>query len=200
MVIEVGGSGPRQEVAEVDATRQWLRDVVIGHNFCPFAKRELERDSIACSVCDSAELSELLQSLVGQCRRLDADPSIETLLLIFPRGVADFDGFLQLLELANELLFEQGYEGVYQLASFHPDYCFEGEATDDAANYTNRAPYPVLHILREASLARALESVAQPELIPERNIAYARQLGIEQLRAQLAACYQSTSTASWRPL
>ncbi len=195
-MTEVGGRDSRQEVTEVDATRRWLRDVVIGHNFCPFAKRELERDSIVYSVCDAAELSEQLQSLVGQCQRLDADPAIETLLLILPRGVADFDGFLQLLELANELLLEQGYEGVYQLASFHPDYCFEGEAADDAANYTNRAPYPVLHILREASLARTLESVAQPELIPERNIAYARQLGIEQLRAQLAACYQSTSTAS----
>ena len=79
-----------------------------------------------------------------------------------------------------------GYRGIYQLASFHPDYCFDGEAADDPANYTNRSPYPIIHILREASLSRVLNNFPEPEAIPERNIAKARQLGIAALQKLLA--------------
>jgi len=86
------------------------------------------------------------------------------------------------------LISDEGFEGVIQLASFHPDYCFEGAPDDDAANYTNRSPYPMLHLIREQSLEEALEQFDQAELIPERNIAFARALGTPSLAAQLKAC------------
>ena len=108
--------------------------------------------------------------------------------LILPDVCADFDDFLDLLGIAEDLLAEQGYEGVYQLASFHPDYCFADQNENDPANYTNRSPYPTLHLLREASLERVLGEDADPDLIPQRNIDFARRQGLDRMRALLAAC------------
>jgi hypothetical protein len=92
------------------------------------------------------------------------------------------------MHIAEALLTEEGFEGIFQLATFHPDYCFEGQQTDDAANYTNRSPYPIVHILRESSVERALEGVANPEKIPERNIKFARAAGLGVMQALLDSC------------
>jgi hypothetical protein len=120
---------------------------------------------------------------------LGRDPGRETSLLIFPTALTDFNGYLDLLDIATALLTDQGYEGVYQLASFHPNYCFEGVGSDDPSHYTNRSPYPMIHILREASLEAALTKYPNPENIPVRNVRRAQSLGLTVMRSLLAACY-----------
>ncbi|WP_340681126.1 DUF1415 domain-containing protein [Paraglaciecola sp.] len=166
--------------------KNWLEKVVIGLNFCPFAKKEFERQSIRYCL-DSSELqADSLSHLIEELALLDSDPSIETTLLIYPQNYQQFDDYLDWLTLASSLVANGGYRGIYQLASFHPDYCFEGESSGDPANYTNRSPYPIIHILREASLSRVLSNFPDPESIPQRNIAKARQLGSVALQKLLA--------------
>ena len=128
-----------------------------------------------------------MEAIFTECQRLDQDLNIETTLIIFPIYFKQFDDYLDFLGIAESLLIEQGYEGIYQLASFHPDYCFSGEAHEDPANYTNRSPYPMLHLIREESLERALKSHPNPEKIPERNITLTRKLGLEKLQAILTS-------------
>ncbi len=161
----------------IQHTKNWLENVIIGHNICPFAKRVFDADTIHYEVIESAQIEEQLQTLISTCQLLDVNSEIETSLLIYPQGLDNFDDYLDFLALANALLEKQGYEGIYQLASFHPEYCFEGVDADDASNYTNRSPYPTLHIIQEESLEKALENYPEPEKIPERNIEYTRQLG-----------------------
>ena len=170
----------------VAQTQLWLDLLVVGQNFCPFARRELERGSVRFEVSTECGLEQSLLQLMAEVQRLNNDSSIETTLLIFRDGFAEFDDYLQMVELANELLVAQDYEGVYQLASFHPDYCFADADPNDPANYTNRSPYPTLHLLRESSLEQALSHVENPAEIPERNIRVARELEAEQLQA---ICY-----------
>jgi len=174
----------------IQHTKNWLKTVIIAHNICPFAKREFDKESIHYEVIHSAEMEEQLQSLISNCQLLDSDKNLETSLLIFPKGLNDFDDYLDFLAMANALLEKQGYEGIYQLASFHPNYCFEGVEADDASNYTNRAPYPTLHLIREASLEKVLENYPEPEKIPQRNIEYTRQLGSQAMQNMLDKCLQ----------
>jgi hypothetical protein len=161
---------------------------VIGHNFCPFAKAALDAGRVYFAVSHASTLEPALQALIDECLRLDHDATIETTLVIYPDAFAAFDDFLDLIELANRLLDMQGYEGTYQLAHFHPDYCFEGSDSNDPANYTNRSPWPTLHIIREASLEKAVANHPNPEDIPQRNIRVAQQLGIDTLKAELERC------------
>lgn len=168
-------------------SRAWVERFVVAHNVCPFARREVERDSIRYVTVDATSFEPALLALLDECRHLDSHPRTETTLLVILHGVEDFETYLDLLALAEALLEEQGYEGVYQLASFHPDYCFGGTEASDPANYTNRSPWPMLHLLREESLDRALASFAHPERIPERNIALMHELGGEALAAQWKA-------------
>lgn len=174
----------------IEQTRAWVSSVIVGYNFCPFARREVERHSIRYHVSHERRLEECLHTLASEWHYLDEHPDTETSLLIFAESFTRFDDYLDMLDVANHLLVEQGYEGVYQLASFHPDYCFEGSDDNDAANYTNRSPYPMLHIIREASLEQALANYPNPESIPERNVELARKEGIEIMREKLAACKQ----------
>ncbi|MCL5255985.1 MAG: DUF1415 domain-containing protein [Gammaproteobacteria bacterium] len=158
-------------------TATWVNDVIVKYNFCPFARAEVEQQRIRYVVCSQTTLDAALLACAAECEWLDAHPQTETTLLIFDHGFDDFQDFLELVDYANELLEVQGYEGVYQLATFHPDYQFADSEQQDAANYTNRAPYPVLHFLREASLERVLAEYQDPEAIPERNIEFARRKG-----------------------
>ena len=176
----------------VTATQNWLTAFIIAHNICPFARHVHESDRIRYQVVDSLNPEHCLEALIGECRHLDAEPATETTLLILSAACVEFDDFLDLVAIADQLLIDQGYEGVYQLASFHPDYCFADSKQDDAANYTNRSPYPMLHIIREASIEHALQTYENPELIPERNIELTRQLGLKKIRALLAACHQGS--------
>lgn len=171
----------------VAATQNWLTSFIITYNICPFAKNVHENNSIRYQVVDSDSQEDCLEALIAECLHLDAESATETTLLILPKAVGKFNDFLDLLAIAEQLLVEQGYEGIYQLASFHPDYCFAGSNHDDAANYTNRSPFPMLHIIREASIEQVLQIYENPEMIPERNIELTRKLGIEALRKLLDA-------------
>jgi len=174
-------------------TEAWLTSFIINYNICPFAKREHDRSSIRYSVIESDEREQCLESVFKECQLLDTEAEIETSLVIFPTILNDFEAYLDFLNLAERLLLEQGYEGIYQLASFHPDYCFAGENVDDPANFTNRSPYPMLHLIREESLERVLKSYPDPEKIPERNITLTRKLGLEKLQAILTSAKKSNN-------
>ena len=166
----------------IEQTRQWIESVVVDLNFCPFAKRELRRNALRFTVNSGGDLGEALQQLITECMFLDGHPDTETTLLILPEGYAEFLDYLDLAGLAEDLLAEQGYEGVYQVASFHPDYCFADAEPDDAANYTNRSPYPMLHLLREASLDTAIDNYPDIDSIPANNMKKARALGAGYFR------------------
>ncbi len=168
-------------------TQAWLKLVVIGLNFCPFAKSVFDKGKIHYQVSTARALEDCLKDLIDEAERLDISENIETSLLIFPDALEDFDDFLDALEIGDELMQAQGYEGIYQLASFHPDYCFADSDVDDAANYTNRSPYPVFHLIREKSIDDALAKYSKdPELIPETNVKLAREMGLDKMRALLA--------------
>ncbi len=170
-------------------TETWLKSIVIAYNLCPFAKQTLTRNSIRFCTVDDTAIETCLLQLMDECERLDTVETIETTLLIYSAAFADFQDYLDFLDYAETLLIEQGYEGVYQLASFHPDYCFDGSEQDDPANYTNRSPYPMLHLLRESSIEQALANFPNPKDIPKKNVALARKLGLAKMRELLAACY-----------
>jgi len=172
----------------IRATQAWLTSIIIAHNICPFAKREQERGSIRFSVEQQTDIEACLMTLMQECQRLDNDTDIETTLLIYAHAFKSFDDYLDFLAIAEDLLIDQGYEGIYQLASFHPDYYFEGARLDDPENYTNRSPYPMIHLLRETSIDRAVSSYPDVENIPQRNIDLTRTLGLTKLRDLLAAC------------
>lgn len=167
----------------IQQTKNWIEQVVIGCNFCPFAAKEVRNDTIHYEVVEATELAPVLEALLIECRLLDQQAAIETGFLIFPNAFADFNDYLVLVELAEELLKKNKYEGIYQLASFHPRYIFEGSDEEDAANYTNRSVYPMLHLLREEGIEKVLEKYPDPENIPERNVRFAREKGIDYMRA-----------------
>lgn len=169
-------------------SEQWVKSVIVAHNYCPFAKREVDKGSVRYQVIHETEINILLKSIIQECVWLDQNSETETTLLIFPSSLNQFDIFLDTLAITEDLLNAQGYEGVYQIASFHPDYCFQGAAEDDAANYTNRSPYPMFHLIREASMQKALENHPDPESIPERNIEFSRQQGLEKMKGLLKQC------------
>ena len=161
----------------IDSVKYWLDKTIISFNFCPFAKREFVNESIHYEVVDEQNPQEQLHAIINECIRLDKNADIETTLVILPIGLESYYDYLDLLEVAHELLYEEGYEGIYQLASFHPDYCFENVKYDDASNFTNRSPVPVIHIIREKSLEIVLSKYPEPEKIPNKNIALARSTG-----------------------
>jgi hypothetical protein len=162
-------------------TQNWLKHSIIAHNFCPFAKNEFVKERIHYEVMPS-DLVQTLHVFMQELLRLDQSNGIETSLLIYPEGLSDFEDFLDYHAIAEQYLYDEDYEGIYQLATFHPDYCFADSDNNDPANYTNRSPYPTLHILREASLEQKLKHYSNPEAIPQRNIQTAHVLGIDTLR------------------
>ncbi|MCW8935500.1 MAG: DUF1415 domain-containing protein [Gammaproteobacteria bacterium] len=175
----------------IEETRYWLTSTIIGLNFCPFAKREFTQDTIRYSVSSAIGLESNLHSLAEEFQFLDNHSDTETTLLMFSHAVTDFDDFLELIDYANQLLDDLGYDSVYQLAHFHPLYCFNGVEFDDASNYTNRSPFPTLHIIRERSMQRAIESHPDTTQIPETNIKLARELGAKHLQSLLDICKNS---------
>ena len=163
----------------VAATREWLEKAVIGLNLCPFAKAVYVKNQVRFVVSTAKHLDGWLEDLD---RELDflagADPDqIDTTLLIHPTLLPDFLDFNDFMQLAEAAVEEHGLEGVIQIASFHPQFQFEGTAPDDMGNFTNRAPYPTLHLLREASIARAVEAFPEAETIYQRNIETLEALG-----------------------
>jgi hypothetical protein len=174
--------------AIANVVRRWVEDLVVGLNLCPFAGRELARNRVRFVVTDATTEAQLLAALETELALLNDDAAIETTLLIHPDVLQEFFDYNQFLDIAERLLVEMKLEGVYQLASFHPDYQFAGTATGDAENFTNRSPYPLLHILREASLERSIAAYPDVEQIPVRNIEKMNSLGREKLQALLLGC------------
>ena len=160
-------------------TRKWITDVVVACNFCPFAAREVKRSSIHYQVETANSTEQCLTTFLQECKRLDEQPDIETVLIIFPQSFQAFDQYLDLVGLAEKLLKKKGYEGIYQVASFHPHYRFAGAPADDPANFTNRSVYPMLHLLREESVDKAVEAFPEAEEIFERNMETLRKLGYD---------------------
>ncbi len=162
------------------ATRHWIEKAVIGLNLCPFAKSVYIRDQVRIVVSEARHLDAFLEDLDRELDLLAAaDPEvIDTTLLVHPTLLPDFLDFNDFTVLAEEAVVEHGLEGVIQVASFHPRFQFSETEPDDIGNYTNRAPFPTLHLIREASIARAVESFPNPEAIFERNIETLRQLGL----------------------
>ncbi len=164
-------------------TLAWLEGAVLDLKLCPFARRPYDQGRIRLAVSEAREPEAVLADLSRELAHLDHDPAVETTLLITPRALADFLDYNDFLDPVDALLAEHGGGGIYQVASFHPRYQFAGTAPDDAENYSNRAPYPILHILREDRLERALADYPDAEAIPERNIATLNRLGADHLRA-----------------
>jgi hypothetical protein len=175
----------------IELTRSWLETFVVGMDLCPFARRELDSGRVHFEVSAADSEEQLLEDLLGEFSRLDADKAIETTLLIHPGVLRSFTEYNQFLGLAEELLIASGREGIYQIASFHPDYQFAGTAPEDAENYSNRSPCPMLHLLREESLEKAIASHPDPEGIPQRNIELMNSLGADHLEVLLQACFTS---------
>jgi hypothetical protein len=163
-------------------TKKWITDVVIGCNFCPFAPKVLKQKTIHYVVEKSDQIKETLTSLLNQCVYLDDNQNIETTLLILPGSYQNFDDYLRLVSQAERLIKKKGYEGIYQVASFHPLYVFADSAVNDPANFTNRSPYPMLHILREEGIEEALLNYPHPEKIPENNVKFAREKGYDYMK------------------
>jgi hypothetical protein len=165
----------------VAATQEWLEKAVIGLNLCPFAKAVHTNDLIRYAVSPAETPEDLLGDLLRELDLLaSADPNeIETTLLIHPGVLTDFLDYNDFLAVADAAVADLGLEGILQIASFHPQYQFAGTGPDDIESYTNRSPYPMLHLLREESVERAVASVPDAAEIYERNIATLRRLGHE---------------------
>ena len=167
----------------VARTRFWLYKIVVGLDLCPFASAVINDQRMRLEVTDSSTLEATLAAVLGELdllQQLD-ESSIATSLLVFSHGFDDFDDFWSLVDIANELLQQVGLEGVIQIASFHPDYCFDGVPEDDVSHYTNRSPFPMLHFIREAQLSRVLENYPNPGEIPENNIRRLQELGKDEV-------------------
>ncbi len=152
-------------MSEIEQTRQWIDRAVIGLNLCPFAKAPQIKGLVRYSITKTRKTETLLQALSDQLLYLESTaPEIcETAVLIHPNVLKDFLDYNDFLDDADQLLDRLGLDGTFQIASFHPEYQFAGASKDDVSNYTNRSPYPMLHILREASLDKALQGYSDPE-------------------------------------
>jgi len=174
-------------------TREWIARVVVDLNLCPFARKPLTDGRVKVTVSNAGTTEALLKDLYRALAALDAcsPEDTETTLLVVPEMLHAFPDYNDFLYLAQGLVESCGWEGQFQIASFHPDYQFAGTEPEDAENYTNRAPWPTLHLLREDSLSLAVDSHPDPEGIPERNIAAMNRMGEKALSALLAACRQA---------
>ena len=164
----------------ISATQVWLEKAVIGLNLCPFAKAVHVKQQIRYVVSAATTPEALLADLLTELRALqDADPEqIDTTLLIHPQVLNAFLDYNDFLDIADAAAAEPEFDDAFQIASFHPDYQFADTASDDIENYTNRSPYPTLHILREDSIDRAVEAFPEAEQIYEKNMATLDALGL----------------------
>jgi hypothetical protein len=176
---------PASELEAVVAdTRRWLERAVIGLDLCPFAKAVYLGNRIRYRVSAAGDEDALLEDLAQELSMLDSTPEhvCETTLLIHPRVLADFADYNVFLNAADGKIESLGLRGEIQVASFHPRYQFDGTTPDDIGNYTNRSPYPMLHLLREASVERAVTAIPDAAAIFERNIETLRRLGVDGWR------------------
>lgn len=166
--------------------RAWLETFVVGLNLCPFARPYLNTDQLRITLCEATSQEELRRAFLLELDVLQgcAEEEAATSLLVMPNALADFGQYLDFLDQAQDLLEACKLEDLFQLASFHPNYCFEGELANAEGNYTNRAPYPAIHLLRENMLTRVLADFPEPETIPQKNIETMERMGLEALEAR----------------
>jgi uncharacterized protein len=169
----------------IDGTRRWIASVVIGLNLCPFARRVFQGDKIRYIVTSARDERALLKALADELNALAVAPItiVETTLLIHPFVLTDFLDYNEFLDKADQTIAALGLEGTVQVASFHPAYRFADTDAEAVENYTNRSPYPMLHLLREASIEQAASDPAELLAIPRRNIETLKALGREKLKA-----------------
>ena len=172
-----------------NAVRQWLQSVVINLNLCPFARKALIRNSVRFTVSEVDREDHLLEVLLEELQLLQNSPNIETTLLIHPRVLSDFTEYNEFLPLVDEFLGQIKLDGIFQIASFHPEYQFAGSEPEDVENYTNRSPYPILHILKEESLDEAIDNYPDVDRIPEINIKRMREMGLDKMQELLRQCF-----------
>ncbi len=168
--------------------QQWVESFIVEMNLCPFAKREIVKNRVRFAVTSAIDEDALMAALQAELEFLDKDSSIETTLLIHPEVLQDFYDYNQFLNFADRFLAQLRLQGVYQIASFHPDYQFNDTDPDDAENYTNRSPYPMLHLIREESLKQVITDYPDVDQIPARNIELMNNLGKDRLKALMLAC------------
>ncbi len=173
-----------QAATVIAQTRQWIEQLVLGYNLCPFAHKPYQLGTIRFSVTPASKPETLLAVLRAELHALQAVSAdkVETTLLIHPETLTNFHAYNDFLDEADELLYQEGLEGILQIASFHPQYQFSSTSIEDAENYTNRSPYPMLHLLREDSLEKAIAQHPDVDTIPERNIQVMQQLGVDTLK------------------
>ncbi len=167
----------------ITPVKNWLEQLVIGLNLCPFAKQEFINGRVRFYPSTATTIEMLLLDLQQELKRLNSDNNIETTLLIHPHILTDFYDYNDFLDIADGLLIDMELDGIYQIASFHPNYQFSDTEPNDAENYTNRSPYPLLHIIREKSLENAVANYPEPESIPVRNIQLMKEMGHAKLQA-----------------
>lgn len=164
------------------AVTRWLEEIVIGLNLCPFARKPFFAGAVRIVVTDADNPAALLTSLNLELDYLTAHAEVETTILVLTRGLDDFLQYNDFMHLVENWVWQNGYEGMYQVASFHPDYCFADTTPADVGNLTNRAPYPLLHLLREDRLEELLQRYPNSEEIPANNIRNLQSMSLERLR------------------
>ena len=166
------------------AVRHWLASMVVGEGLCPFAAGPFARGQVRIAVCGESGKDAIYRCVLAELDHLlQADPvELETTLVAVPQGLEDFPTYLEMLAFLEDALQQLALEGTVQIASFHPEYVFEGSDTEDVSNYTNRSPCALFHLIREDSLSRALASFPDPHNIPVRNQQRMRELGLQRIR------------------
>ncbi len=172
----------------IHSVQRWFEKAVLGLNLCPFAHKPQRQGGIRFELSFAASDEECLSDIYLNLMKLDQHPEIETLVLICASYLENFEHYNQFLNLADHLLQTEGWEGIYQIASFHPDYCFAGSHEDDRVNWTNRSPYPLFHLIREQSIEAAVASHPDVSQIPTDNIQTLNGLSDEKMWEIFRAC------------
>ncbi|MEE9357364.1 DUF1415 domain-containing protein [Candidatus Vondammii sp. HM_W22] len=178
------------EALVINATTRWIKEVVVAMNLCPFAAPVVEQEKIYYTVSDATDDKSLYLDLISALDRfqlMDRDEAA-TGFLILSKGLSDFADFNDFFDLVEQILDESGLHGVIQIVGFHPDYRFADCDETDPANYTNRSPYPMFHLILEDDLEAAVAAHPDPAGIPRRNIRLLRELGLVEMQRRLAAC------------
>ncbi|STX52690.1 Protein of uncharacterised function (DUF1415) [Legionella busanensis] len=165
----------------IQQTKNWITSFIIPLKLCPFAKYVIDQNTIRFSISQAPNKQLALADLRNEIINLESNKTIETTIVIFPELFKDFLTYLDFTAFAEKKLIKKQYEGIYQFATFHPDYCFADAESQDVTNYTNRSPYPLVHILREESIEQAIAFYGNTEEIPLNNIALLRKLGLEKV-------------------
>ena len=175
---------PAEQTA-IQQTKNWVEEIVIGLNLCPFAAQPFREQRIEYTVVSGDATEQHLQQLADSFTLLDNSPELETSLLIYTEAYQTFDDYLDWLDYANHLLDDLNYTGSYQIASFHPDYRFAGSEKNDASNFSNRSPWPMLHLIREKNLEAAIASYPDIEQVPKNNIKKLQEIGFTEMQNKL---------------